>query len=150
MAPYQRGLVVDKCQKRKKTSFPSLPLFLSPFTSPPLPPSFHCKWVWSLSDVIQLISLRFNYKWKSPSYPSPLDRGSTFSNKLPLVSQESLNYGFYFSFIPLFFSLSSLSLSSLWSHQSILLFLAHVCASYSGMDCEWGAIKYITGFPPFP
>lgn len=55
-----------------------------------------------LSDVIQLISLRFNYKRKSPSYPSPLDRGSTLPNKLPLVSQESLNYSFYFSFIPLF------------------------------------------------
>lgn len=52
--------------------------------------------------MIQLISLRFNYKRKSPSYPSPLDRGSTLPNKLPLVSQESLNYSFYFSFIPLF------------------------------------------------
>lgn len=52
--------------------------------------------------MIQLISLRFNYKRKSPSYPSPLDRGSMLPNKLPLVSQESLNYSFYFSFNPLF------------------------------------------------
>lgn len=50
--------------------------------------------------MIQLISLRFNYKRKHPSYPSPLDRGSTFSNKLPLVSQESLNYRFYSLFAP--------------------------------------------------
>lgn len=107
-APYQRGLGVDKEEeekggRKKKPSFPSSPLFFlppSPFTSPPLPPSLHCKWVWSLSDVIQLISLRFNYKRKHPSYPSPLDRGSTFSNKLPLVSQESLNYRFYSLFAP--------------------------------------------------
>lgn len=105
-------------ERERKKNPPSphrLVFFLSsPFTSPPLPPSFHCKWVWSLSDVIQLISLRFNYKRKHPSYPSPLDRGSTFSNKLPLVSQESLNYSFYYAFSPLsspfVFSLS-LSLS---------------------------------------
>lgn len=104
--PYQRGLGVDKEEEEKRGEKTLLPLITSfslppsPFTTPPLPPSFHCKWVWSLSDVIQLISLRFNYKCKHPSYPSPLDRGSTFSNKLPLVSQESLNYRFYSCFYP--------------------------------------------------
>lgn len=111
-APYQRGLGADKTpppKKRENLSFI--------FTSPPLPPSIRHKWVWSLSDVIQLISLRFNYKRKSPSYPSPLDRGSTLPNKLPLVSQESLNYSFYFSFIPLF--PSSTPSNPFWSRRPV-------------------------------
>lgn len=80
--------------------------------------------------MIQLISLRFNYKAKSPSYPSPLDRGSRLPNKLPPVSQESLNYSFYFSFLPLS-PMSSpsppsglISLFPLFSHMFVIfLFL---------------------------
>lgn len=89
--------------RREKTLLPLITSFSLPpslFASPSPPPSFHCKWVWSLSDVIQLISLGFNYKCKHPSYPSPLDGGSTFSNKLPLLRQESLNYHFYSRFPP--------------------------------------------------
>lgn len=83
--------------------------------------------------MIQLISLRFNYKRKRPSYPSPLDRGSKFPNKLPLVSQESLRV--FTLLLSHYFSLV-FSLSSLWSHQSIFFF-------YMFVHCEWGEIMYM-------
>lgn len=88
--------------------------------------------------MIQLISLRFNYKRKSPSYPSPLDRGSALPNKLPLVSQESLNYSFYFSFIPLF----PLSAPSTPPGLVSLSSLTQVCVFYieTGLNIKSSAL----------
>lgn len=89
--------------------------------------------------MIQLISLRFNYKRKRPSYPSALDRGSTFLNKLPLSSQESLNYSFYFAFIPLFLPLlPPVPLAPSLSPAFVFLI----------QDCEALAIMHINSFGP--
>lgn len=118
MAPYLHGLGADNsCVKKKKKKLLTLLVSFSVslhFSSSAS--SFHCKWLWSLSDLIQLISLKFNYKQKSPSYPSRLNRGSTLPKKLPLISQESLNY----TFIPL-------SLLVFYHKKAIPLFLKSFC-----------------------